>query len=185
MQKWAKGKASKEEKLTFIQNFLSGMLDLTTYRPPKNYTVMLENNKATVKHYNSEDLELTLEQYELWRQSLSEQDLLFVVNVQDFSAKDAIVIPGDSESQPVIFRPDPRFKSIANEWEEIKTYNEPEGQDLRERVKDEPKEQPKREARKSPKNEVTNDLPADENLPVLPNYGKLSEYGQTWKLRRN
>jgi hypothetical protein len=185
MQRWDNKKVTREEKLKVIQNLLSGILDISTYRPPRNYTVLLENDKATVKHYNSEDIELSLEQYELWKQSLSEQDLCFIVNVQDYSAKDAIVIPSDSEGEPIVFRPDPRFKSIANEWEEIKTYNEPEGQDLRERVKDEPKEQPKREARKSPKNEVTNDLPADENLPVLPNYGKLSEYGQTWKLRRN
>jgi hypothetical protein len=185
MQRLDSKKVSKAEKLQVIQNLISGILDISNYRPPKNYTVLLENDKATVKHYSEGDLELSLEHYELWKQTLGEQDLLFVVNVQDYSAKDAVVIPGDHESEPVILRPDPRFK----QWEEVRTYGEEEGQDLRERVKDEPKEQPKRQARKSPKKDLKNDIPAikleDDIFPILPNHGKISDYGKTWKLRRN
>jgi hypothetical protein len=160
---------STKDKLTFIQNLLSGMIDISTYKTPQVYNVFVreEEERYEVRGLlskKSEPVVFNQEQYDSWHGTLSEQDMVFIIRNQKGNEPLIEVAPNRIEPVPVVER-------------------------LEERPKDVQTIAPKTEARKQPKKRLKNDpatieaIQVRDEIFIMKSYGKLSEYGDTWKIQ--
>lgn len=165
MSKWDKPKSYKE-KLQFIQSVLNGnfepLAQPSSYQvmhfagdDPETFTVSCKTNPQWSKIMNRDE-------YEQWRSTLKDCDTVFIIKFEEYGTNE----PLKDESQ------------IKAEYEA----------ERKQRIETAAKET---KARKSKKNEPAKEievLKIDDNyfpLQPIPNHGKISEYGQTWKLRNN
>jgi hypothetical protein len=98
-----------KQKLSFLRSLLSGVVDMSALLPARYYTTVVRDGKVTISEAGEQDIEMSPEQYEQWKQTVRPEDVLFETIAQDFSGEIVGVIPGNAEAEPVLFVSDPRF----------------------------------------------------------------------------
>jgi hypothetical protein len=162
-------KISRDQKLKVIQDLLTGHIDLTKYRAPKSYQVFACNGQYEVTDCLTDKglMLLNEEQYKAWQQTLGEQDILLIIRWDEYTQPDAQLSPSQHMAK--------------YEAERLKELEQPL-----------PTTAAKSEVRKTPLKHVKIDpvsieetITVDKEVFVMPRSGKLSQYGETWRIKNN
>jgi hypothetical protein len=167
---------SREEKLKLIQSILNGNFDYDAYNfKPRHFQVFHEQHTDSSKDvysvtapYGDQPFNQTFnkEQYEDWSSKLHDQDMVFMISFTE-----------DGMNEPL--KEDLSSLGITTSFEPKKEVEQP-----IQAAEQKPRKRPAIEPEKEP--EQIDIIKIEENyFPVMRNYGKLSEYGETWRLTKN
>jgi hypothetical protein len=165
-------KISRDQKLKVIQNLLSGVIDLTQYRAPRSYQVFACNGQYEVTgcltdNQDNQLMVLNEEQYKAWHETLGEQDVLFIIRWDEYTQHDEQLSP----SQHLAKYDAERLKELEQEVQTIAP-------------KTEPVKTPKKSLRIDPVS-IEETITVNKEVFVMPRSGKLSQYGETWRIKNN
>jgi hypothetical protein len=90
-----------KQKLSFLRSLLSGAVDMSSLLPARYYTTVVRDGKVTISEAGEQDIEMSPEQYEQWKQTVRPEDVLFETEVADFSGELVSVSPGDQWHKPI------------------------------------------------------------------------------------
>ena len=176
---------TKQDKLRVIQNFLSGVIDLQAYMPPKVHTVTIDEDKVVIVSPTNPKIEMNIEQYKQWKETLPEHDLLFEIMLERYDEKPTCIIPGDFEHKPVVFVPQKGNEPLDEESTAAQLHADYEAEKKKQVFTPAESPKPRKRAVIKPVDKIQAIQVEEDIFPVMPNSGKLSDYGITWKLRNN
>jgi hypothetical protein len=169
VQRWGKSKISKEDKLKLIRSILNGNFDFDELSTqPRHYQVTQWTGEGTYtvhcRDHNEAAKEMTQEEYDQWHSTLRDCDVVFHVKFEEYRTNEPLQDESQLEAQHEAHKAT-RIERPIKETKPVKS------------------KQNKPVIEQDGNNEV---LKVDDNyFPMMPNSGKISEYGITWKLRNN
>ena len=166
----------KIDKVKVLKDIVKGKISVDQFSPAKSFIVTIKENETLITVSGAalpQELKLTEDQYNTFKSKLRPQDILFELNLCDFSGK-------EKQEQLQLPSPAKRVRYIEQAGNEpLSSEN-----DLEAQYRQESKLLPQDESTPIKEKKKAKKKPAKNNeLPIIEmkQSGLLSEYGLTWK----